>query len=479
MTEMAGTSVPRGRRFPSGFAWGAATASYQIEGAVHEDGRGTSIWDTFVHTPGRVFDDDTGDVACDHYHRYAEDVKLLNELGATHYRFSLAWPRLQPDGRGALRAEGLDFYQRLLDRLLEVGIEPWVTLYHWDLPQALEDAGGWPERSTADRFAEYAARVHERLGDRVEYWSTLNEPYCSAFVGYAEGRHAPGRTEPEAALRAAHHLTLGHGKAVSAMRASRPENTFGVTLNLYPVDPAGGEPADRDAARRIDALQNRVFLDPILKGQYPEDLLSDVSAVTDGSYIQDGDVDVIAAPLDVLGVNYYTRHVVRAGDGHRVPMPGDEPSAFVGSADVSLVKRGLATTEMGWEVDPDGLRDLLMRIHREYGPIPLYVTENGIACDDRVSPDGAVHDAERVAYLDSHFAVAGELVEEGVDLRGYFVWTLLDNFEWAWGYSKRFGLVHVDFETQQRIVKDSGRYFAEVARTNELPDIEADRETTK
>ncbi|GAB3571185.1 GH1 family beta-glucosidase [Amycolatopsis endophytica] len=456
-------------RFPEGFFWGTATASYQIEGAATEDGRGPSIWDTFSHTPGRIADGSNGDVACDHYHRYAEDVKLIADLGSTHYRFSFAWPRLQPRGEGQLHPAGVAFYDRLIDSLLDAGVQPWVTLYHWDLPQVLEDRGGWPERDTADRFADYAVRVHERFRDRVRFWTTLNEPYCSAFIGYAEGRHAPGRTEPEAALRAAHHLMLGHGKAVRAMREQGPDGQFGVTLNLYPVDAATDDPADLDAARRVDALQNRIFLDPILRGHYPTDLLDDVSVVTDASYVRDGDEATIAAPLDVLGVNYYTRHVVRAGSGPRVPGPDGKPSAFVASADVEKVSRGLPTTEMGWEIDPRGLRDVLVRLHQEYDPIPLFVTENGIACADAPGADGAVADPERVAYLDSHFRAAHSLIEQGVDLRGYFVWTLTDNFEWAWGFSRRFGLIYVDYETQQRIPKDSARYFAEVARTNSLP----------
>lgn len=473
MNRPHATNTPQDDSFPDGFIWGVATASYQIEGGVTEGGRGTSIWDTFASSPGTIVDGGTGDIACDHYHRYEEDVKLLAELGATHYRFSLAWPRLQPDGRGTLCAAGVDFYERLIDSLLGVGIQPWVTLYHWDLPQALEDEGGWPERVTADRFAEYAVLVHERLRDRVTYWTTLNEPYCSAFVGYAEGRHAPGRVEPEAALRAAHHLMLGHGKAVRGMREQGPDGTFGITLNLYPVEPVSDDPLDVDAARRVDGIQNRMFLDPILAGRYPSDILEDVSAVTDGSYIHDGDEHVIASPLDVLGVNYYTRHVVGAGDEPRVAGPGQSPSAFVGSADVVKADRGKPTTEMGWEIDPEGLRDVLTRLHREYPSIPLYVTENGIACADGVSEDGLVHDQERVDYLADHFREARESIRDGVDLRGYFVWTFLDNFEWAWGYSKRFGVVYVDFDTQQRVIKDSGQYLSAVAATNSLVDGDA------
>ena len=450
--------------FPAGFAWGTATASYQIEGAVREGGRTPSIWDTFSHRPGAVHAGDTGDVADDHYHRYPEDVALLADLGVSHYRFSLAWPRLQPDGRGPINPAGLDFYQRLVDELLGRGIQPWVTLYHWDLPQALEDAGGWPVRDTADRFAEYAALVHDRLRDRIRTWTTLNEPWCSAFLGYAEGAHAPGRTEPAAALAAAHHLLLGHGLAVRALRDQDPGSTLGITLNLHPIDPATGSDADADAARRVDAVCNRVFLDPVFRGAYPDDLRADVAGVTDMGFVRDGDERTIAAPIDVLGVNYYRRTIVAPG-------PGPRPSAaWVGSEDVQEVERGLPATEMGWEIDPGGLYDLLRRIQRDYGPIPLYVTENGAAFADTVGPDGTVADLDRVAYLDGHLRAAREAIEDGVDLRGYFVWSLLDNFEWAFGYSKRFGLVYVDYATQRRILKDSAHWFAAVTRRNGLLD---------
>jgi beta-glucosidase len=467
MTAASGPgSVSNVLRFPDGFAWGAATASYQIEGAVHEGGRSPSIWDTFAHTPGKVQSGDTGDVADDHYHRYREDVGLLADLGVTHYRFSLAWPRLQPGGRGGLNHDGVDFYSRLVDELLGRGIQPWVTLYHWDLPQVLEDAGGWPVRDTAERFAEYAAAVHDRLSDRIRHWTTLNEPWCSAFLGYANGHHAPGRTEPGAALAAAHHLMLGHGLAVQAMRGQDASSTLGITLNLYPVDPASDAPADADAARRVDAVSNRIFLDPLLRGRYPEDLRRDVAEISNMAFVADGDEKVINAPLDVLGVNYYTRHVVRAS-GARQPT-STRASAWVGSADVQSVDRGLPKTEMGWEIDSQGLYDVLERVQREYGPIPLYITENGAAFPDELGPDGTVADPQRVAYLDDHFRVARRAIDDGIDLRGYFVWTLIDNFEWAWGFSKRFGLVYVDYETQRRIPKDSARWFAGVTRRNGL-----------
>jgi beta-glucosidase len=452
--------------FPEGFVWGAATASYQIEGAVDEGGREPSIWDTFSRRPGAVHNGDTGDVADDHYHRYRDDVALLADLGVTHYRFSLAWPRLQPDGRGAVNTEGLDFYSRLVDELLAHDISPWVTLYHWDLPQALEDAGGWPVRDTAARFAEYAALTHERLHDRIRYWTTLNEPWCTAFLGYAAGAHAPGRTEPAAALAAAHHLMLGHGLAVSAMRGQDPASQLGITLNLSPADPATDHPVDLDAARRVDAVSNRIFLDPLLRGRYPDDLRQDVATVTDFGFVEPGDDAVIAAPLDFLGVNYYFRAVVRSNPGEPVQDPHSR--AWVGSTDVAPVRTGLPTTAMGWEIDPTGLSDMLTRVHREYGPLPLYVTENGAAFDDVVT-DGTVADHDRIAFLDSHFRAALQAIGDGADVRGFFVWSLLDNFEWAYGYSKRFGLIHVDYTTQVRTPKDSARWFAQVTRRNALP----------
>jgi beta-glucosidase len=422
--------VPAAIRFPDGFAWGVATASYQIEGAVHEGGRSPSIWDTFSHTPGAVFDGHTGDVADDHYRRYREDVALMADLGISHYRFSLAWPRLQRDGRGPINPAGLDFYERLLDALRERGIEPWVTLYHWDLPQALQDAGGWPARDTAERFAEYAAAIYERLHDRIALWTTLNEPWVVAYTGHAEGRHAPGVRDPEAAHAAAQHLLLGHELAIEAMRAAGgADRRFGITLNLSPVDPASDAPADVDAARRVDGLLNRQFLDRLLAPGAPA--------------------------LDFLGINYYMRYVVRAGEPH------GRPSPWAGCEDVEFVSRGVPTTDMGWEIDADGLYDVLTRVRRDYAPLPLYVTENGIAL-------GGIADAGRIAYLDSHFRAAHRAIADGVDLRGYFVWTLMDNFEWAWGYSKRFGLIHVDYSTLQRTPKDSARWFAQVTRRNGL-----------
>ena len=452
-------------RFPEGFAWGAATASYQIEGGVAEGGRGESIWDRFCRTEGNVAGGDTGDVACDHFHRYRDDVGLMRELGLTHYRFSLAWPRLQPEGSGELNPAGLDFYSRLVDALLDAGIQPWVTLYHWDLPQALEERGGWPERDTALRFADYAARAHEALSDRVQNWTTLNEPWVAAFLGHAQGVHAPGRQDHAAAMRAAHHLLLGHGLAMTGMRGGGAGSNLGITLNLAPVDPATD--ADRDLARRIDGLLNRQFLDPLLRGAYPADVLDDVAEVTGTEHIRDGDERIIAAPLDFLGVNYYTRQVVRSSDRPRTWRAGEEPSPWPGSADMTPASRGLPTTAMEWEVDPAGLGDVLQRLHREYPGVPLHVTENGAAYDDEVV-DGRVRDRARQDYLREHFRVAHRAIADGVDLRGYFVWSLLDNFEWAFGFGKRFGLVHVDYDSLARTPKDSARFYAEVIRANGL-----------
>ena len=443
--------------FPEGFAWGTATASYQIEGAVDEGGRSKSIWDTFSHTPGKVDNGDHGDIADDHYHRYAEDVGHMADLGVGWYRFSLAWPRLQPDGRGALNEQGVDFYARLIEALLAKDITPWVTLYHWDLPQVLEDAGGWPERDTAERFAEYAAAVYERLSDRVTAWTTLNEPWCSSILGYSAGAHAPGVTDEGASIKAAHHLLLGHGLAIDAMRAKGGDSVFGITLNLSPTDAASDAPEDLDAARRADGLANRLFLDPLLKGAYPDDL----RLPTD--HIADGDLETIGADLDFLGVNYYFRTVVRKGPEK------DGPTIWPLHRDIDPIERGLPKTEMGWEIDAQGLYDILARVARDYPGVPLYVTENGAAFADEKT-NGAVHDPDRVEYLRSHFAAAQRAIRDGVDLRGYFVWSLLDNFEWAYGFSKRFGLIHVDYETLERTPKDSARFYAQVTRANGLPE---------
>ncbi|MEU0151677.1 GH1 family beta-glucosidase [Micromonospora fulviviridis] len=454
--------------FPPGFLWGAATAAYQIEGAATEGGRTPSIWDTFSHTEGRTMAGHTGDVACDHYHRMPDDVRLMADLGLKSYRFSVSWPRVQPGGTRAVNQEGMDFYRRLVDELLGHGIEPWLTLYHWDLPQPLEDAGGWPARDTAARFADYAQLVADSLGDRVKYFTTLNEPWCSAFLGYGSGVHAPGRSDGADAVRAGHHLMLGHGLAVQALRAARPEAQLGITVNLYPVTPATDSPEDADAARRIDGLANRFFLDPVLRGAYPADLTADLRKVTDFGHVRDGDLAVISTPLDLVGVNYYSRHVVAA------PIEGVEreaywraPSCWPGSEDVRFVTRGVPVTDMDWEIDAPGLVETLERVHRDYTDLPLYVTENGSAFVDAVV-DGRVDDPDRLAYFDAHLRAAHAAISAGVPLKGYFAWSLMDNFEWAWGYTKRFGMVYVDYDSQVRVPKSSAGWYADVIRRNGL-----------
>ncbi len=458
------TGLETAVRFPADFLWGAATASYQIEGAVTADGRAPSIWDVFSRQPGAIEGGDTGDDACDHYHRYREDVAIMKSLGLRSYRFSVAWPRVQPNGRGPANQAGLDFYKRLLDEVQNAGIEPWLTLYHWDLPQALEDAGGWPNRDTAERFAEYSAIVHKEFGDRIKFWTTLNEPWVSAMLGYGNGVHAPGRREPGAALASVHHLLLGHGLATAAIRSNDPGATVGITLNLAATSPATDAAADRDAARRVDGLANRLYLDPLLLGRYPEDVVADVAALSDFSFVKDGDLATITAPIDMLGINYYTTNLVAAPDGN-APDPG---SPHLGSEDVRLLEQGAPKTAMGWEVDPDGLYRTLKMVSDNYPQVPLYVTENGAAFDDEIGPDGNVDDPERVAYFDSHLRACHRAIEAGVPLRGYFAWSLLDNFEWAFGYAKRFGLVFVDYPTQRRIPKSSARFYAEVISRNEL-----------
>ncbi|MBA4608684.1 beta-glucosidase [Aeromicrobium sp. Marseille-Q0843] len=440
-------------RFDPGFVWGVATSAYQIEGATNEDGRGPSIWDTFAASPGRTFEGHTGEVAVDHYHRWPEDVALVRDLGLGAYRFSVAWPRIQPDGKGPAEPRGLAFYDRLVDGLLEAGIEPWPTLFHWDLPQALEDAGGWPERDTAERFADFAEIVVDSLGDRVRNWTTLNEPWCAAFLGYGAGIHAPGRTEPAAAIAASHHLHLAHGLAVPRIRESRPVARVGVTLNLYAVSPADDTGRHDDAARRIDGLMNRWFLDPVLLGRYPQDVLQDLAGSAGLDAIHDDDLAVIAAPLDFLGINYYSRHVVEAA-----PWPG--------ASEVGFVDRVWPKTASGWDIDPAGLGEVLRQVDADYPSIPIYITENGAAFDDPVSVDGTVQDQDRIDFIAGHLEQVADAVDAGIDVRGYFAWSLLDNFEWAEGYAKRFGIVHVDFDTLVRTPKASARWFAELARTS-------------
>jgi beta-glucosidase len=452
--------------FPPKFIWGAGTAAYQIEGGAFDDGRGPSIWDTFSRTPGKVRNGDTGDRAVDHYHRYDQDVALMAQLGLRAYRFSVAWPRIQPEGRGPANQRGLDYYRRLVDCLLDHDIEPWLTLYHWDLPQALQDEGGWPRRDTAERFADYAALVYDALHDRVRTWATMNEPWCSAFLGYGSGRLAPGVQDPHQAVRAAHHLMLGHGRAIAALRAIDAGNQLGITLDFNPAMPASDDPADVEMATRIDGLRNRIFLDQILRGAYPADVLRDLERFTDLSHLHDGDAAVIGMPIDLLGVNYYNRVLVAgpAPGVAAVPMlefPGAETAVFP-------PQRDRPRTARDWPVDPDGLYDLLLRLHREYPPVPLAVTENGAAFNDYADPEGQVHDPDRVSFLEGHFRAAQRAIAAGVDLRGYFVWSLLDNFEWEEGYSKRFGLVYVDYPTQRRVLKDSAYWYRQVIARNGL-----------
>ncbi|MEU4194087.1 GH1 family beta-glucosidase [Kribbella sp. NPDC026611] len=439
--------------FPAGFVFGAATASYQVEGAVATDGRGPSIWDTFAHTPGRIADGTTGDVAVDHYHRFGDDIRLLADLGMTAYRFSIAWPRIVPDGSGATNQAGLDFYRRLAETCLENGVTPYATLYHWDLPQPLEDAGGWLVRDTAERFRDYAGITHSALSDVISHWMTLNEPWCSAFLGYGNGEHAPGRTEGADALKAVHHLLLGHGLALRAIRSDA--GTYGIALNPAPIHAASESAADRDAARRIDGLRNRMFLDPLLSGTYPADVLED-TGLTEWFAAQEADLEVIKAPLDFIGVNYYCPTTVAAPDG---PVSDPRPSTQPGSENVVAVDTGLPRTQMGWPIEAAGLRDILVTINKLAPELPLYVTENGSAYPDELTADGTVEDDERLDYLQQHLAVCRDLVSEGFPLKGYFAWSLLDNFEWAWGYSRRFGIVYVDYATQERVVKKSGRWL--------------------
>ncbi|CAM5534045.1 GH1 family beta-glucosidase [Streptomyces hirsutus] len=463
--------------FPPAFLWGSATSAYQIEGAVREDGRTPSIWDTFSHTPGKTAGGDTGDIANDHYHRYRDDVAMMADLGLDAYRFSISWPRVQPTGRGPAVQRGLDFYRKLVDELLEHGIKPAVTLYHWDLPQELEDAGGWPERDTAYRFAEYARIVGEALGDRVEQWITLNEPWCSAFLGYASGVHAPGRTDPVDSLRAAHHLNLAHGLGAKALRSVMPaRNSVAISLNSSVVRPLSpGDPADLAAVRTIDDRANGIFHGPILKGAYPESLLESTSSLTDWSYVQDGDLELIHQPLDALGLNYYTPSLVSAADpdakGPRADGHGESAHSPWPAADhVAFHQAPGERTEMGWAVDPTGLHDLIMRYTREAPGLPLYITENGAAYDDKPGADGTVHDPERIAYLHGHLSAVRRAITDGADVRGYYLWSLMDNFEWAYGYEKRFGAVYVDYATQVRTPKASALWYGRAARSGALPE---------
>ncbi|MEU5879231.1 GH1 family beta-glucosidase [Spirillospora sp. NPDC047279] len=430
---------------PSGFRWGVSTSAFQIEGAAAEDGRTPSIWDTFSRVPGAVTGGDTADVACDHYHRMPEDVALVAGLGVDTYRFSVAWPRVQPGGRGPVNARGLDFYDRLVDALLSAGVDPWITLHHWDLPQELEDAGGWAERGTAHRFADYALLVFGRLHDRVTTWTTLNEPWCVATYGYAEGTHAPGRRDRAAAVRAVHHQLLAHGEAVTRMRAASTRDgghTFGITLNPTPTLPH--TPEAKEAAEEAEAFGIRMYLEPLLRGHYPDTVLARLGREGFALPVEPGDLEVISAPLDVLGVNYYFTETVRA-DGTPV--------------------RDGATTALGWPVTPSGLTDLLVRLHRDHPGVPIVITENGAAFADAHLP----HDQDRVDFLRAHIEAVAAAHAQGVDVRGYFAWTLLDNFEWAHGYGPTFGLFSVDRATQERTPKRSALWYRDFLKSRAAP----------
>jgi beta-glucosidase len=460
----------RARAFPGGFAWGSATAAYQIEGAARADGKGPSVWDTFSHVPGHVRGGDTGDIACDSYHRYREDVALMAALGLNAYRFSISWPRVQPGGRGPVNPKGLDYYRALLDELAGHGITPMVTLYHWDLPQELQDAGGWAARETAQRFADYAALCADALGDRVPRWITLNEPQVVATNGYRLGTHAPGLRDPAAAAAATHHLLLGHGLATQALRAAGAAEV-GITLDLHPVRILGGGAGPLEEARLVtEAMANGLYLEPVLHGRYPAHA---PQALRPGPALVAGrDLETISQRLDFAGINYYYPILLRAGDP--ADLRRDEEPARCGRPGVVECRPGdLERTAMGWVVDPDGLYDILRQVAAQAPGLPLYITENGRAAEDYVNPDGQVNDVERVRYLHTHLDAAARAIEDGVALAGYFAWSLLDNFEWAVGYQKRFGLVFVDFGTQRRIPKSSARFYSAVARANAVPPLPA------
>lgn len=477
-------SAPTERPFPANFLFGAATAAFQIEGAAHEGGRRDSIWDAFARVPGAVINADNGDVACDHYHLYRDDVALMKSMGLQTYRFSTSWSRVRPDG-GALNSEGVDFYKRLVDELLAADILPWLTLYHWDLPQALQERGGWTNRDTADLFTEYALDMHDALGDRVNVWTTLNEPWCASFLSYTAGIHAPGHYSKTEGMLAAHHLLLGHGQAVRELRARDASLNLGITLNLTvadPVDPT--DPADVDAARRIDGQFNRWFLDPIFRGSYPQDIFDDIADDELRAAILPGDLETISTPINTLGINYYHGELVGGHAPLNPPKAGDAPtdrpsaSPFPSSENIYWHERGLPRTPMNWEVQPEGLTRLLVRVWEDYAEpagTALFVTENGAAYNDEpVVEDGdvRVHDVERLDFVRAHLGATLDAIDAGVDVRGYFYWSLLDNFEWAWGYEKRFGIVRVDYDTQRRSVKDSGREYSRIIATRALDDVQ-------
>ncbi len=445
--------------FPSDFLWGTATSSYQIEGAWDEDGKGESIWDRFSHTPGKIKNGDTGDIACDHYHRWPEDIQLMKYLGLQAYRFSISWPRILPAGQGQVNQSGIDFYSRLVDDLLEAGIVPFVTLYHWDLPQKLQDEGGWAVRSTAYAFAEYVALFTHHLGDRVKHWITHNEPAVTAFIGHLSGEHAPGLQNMTTALKVSHHLLLSHGWSVPLIRQNSPDAEVGITLNINWHMPASRSQRDYEAHRYAGGQWFRWFLDPLYGRHYPADMVSDYRSqghLPEGGllFLKEGDLKSIAVPTDFLGLNYYTRYVVR---DHSIPDSQNDPQTVFPAP-----KNDRDWTEMDWEVYPDGLFNVLSQLHLEYHVPKIYITENGCSFSDGPDRDGRIRDQRRISYLREHFIAAHKALTIGLPLSGYFVWTLMDNFEWRHGYSQRFGIVWVDHKTQERIPKDSALWYKQV-----------------
>lgn len=447
--------------FPQGFEFGLSSSCNQTEGAVTEGKKGVSIWDTFTQLPGSVVDGSTQATAIDHYNRYKDDFALLGEIGPGSYRPSIAWSRIEPIGDGVWNQEGLDYYSNVVDELLEHGIEPWITLYHWDMPQALQDRGGWENRDTAYKFRDFAVKVQECLGDRVKRWTTFEEPWCVSFHGYASGRHAPGITDPGAALRAAHNVLLGHGLAATAMKTAQPDHSVGIALNMGPIEASSSAPEDIDTARRVDLMANHFFIEAIMLGRHSVEALGVISRYTDSSHMREGDLEIIAAPLDYLGINYYFREYAKWD-----PSNPNRRTPHIGCEDVAMVPSGRPKTLYGWEINHQGLYDLLMRVHYAYPSIPLYIAEAGASFDDRVDSDGAVHDERRIDYLRGQLMAARDAIRSGVDLRGFCVWTFLDNWEWAMGWSQRFGLVYVDHETLERRPKDSAAWFRDLIRAN-------------
>ena len=441
-------------KFPDNFLWGTATCAYQIEGAVNEDGRGESIWDVFSHTPGKILNGDNGDVACDHYHRWQEDIQLMKSLGLKSYRFSIAWPRILPEGFGKINQPGLDFYNRLIDGLLEAGIQPLATLYHWDLPTALE--GAWLNRSTADAFAEYTGLAAKHFGDRVKMWFTINEPWCASHLSYTFGEHAPGMKDRSKGILAAHHVLLAHGVAVKELRKAVSDAQIGIVLNMSPIHNDPDAPVSEDGIRFMDGELIRWFTDPIYGRGYPQDMLEDyvrmgVLNSVEPEFIQPSDMELIAQETDLLGINYYTRMFVSTK-----------------SEGFHSENRDVPKTDMGWELYPEGLYEILERVNREYHPKQLMVTENGASYADGPEETGRVHDQRRIDYLDSHISQIWRAIQAGVPVSGYLVWSLMDNFEWARGYSQRFGIIHVYYQTQKRTIKDSAYWYRDVIKRNGL-----------